>query len=63
MFSDGYHKFHLNKQIKNLGISGNSYNKNSFSRKKGSDPDSDAFSWRKGSGEGKTSFDVNEKSI
>ena len=49
------------KEAKNLGISGNSYNKNSFSRKKGSDPDSDAFSWRKGSGEGKTSFDVNEK--
>ena len=48
------------KEAKNLGISGNSGNKNNFN-KKGSDADSDAFSWRKGSCEGKTSFDVNEK--
>ena len=49
------------KEAKNLGISGNSNNKNQFFKKKGSDSDSDAFSWRKGSCEGKPSFDVNEK--
>ena len=49
------------KEAKNLGISGNSGNKNNFFKKKGSDVDSDAFSWRKGSGEGKSSFDVNER--
>ena len=49
------------KEAKNLGISGNSGNKNNFYKKKGSDADSDAFSWRKGSCEGKTSFDVNER--
>ena len=46
------------KEAKNLGVpKGN--NKSNF-KPRGSDADSDAFSWRKGSCEGKTSFDVNE---
>ena len=48
------------KEAKNLGIPrGN--NKNNNYKTKGSDADSEAFSWRKGSCEGKSSFDVNEK--
>ena len=49
------------KEAKNLGISGNLGKKNNFFKKKTSDTDQDAFSWRKGSNEGRTSFDVNEK--
>ena len=49
------------KEAKNLGISGGNSNKNNYNKKKISDADSDAFSWRKGSCEGKASFDVSEK--
>ena len=49
------------KDTKNLGISGNVKNKNNFKRGKISDPDEDAFSWRKGSNEIKSSFDGNDK--
>ena len=49
------------KDTKNLGISGNTKNKNNFTRGKISDTDNDAFSWRKGSSDIKTSFDVNDK--
>jgi len=49
------------KDTKNLGISGNIKNKNSFPRGKMSDTDNDAFSWRKGSSDIKSSFDVNDK--
>ena len=50
------------KEAKNLGISsGSGSGSKNFGKKKGSDADMDAFSWRKGSCEGKTSFDVNEK--
>ena len=58
---DQVEKSSYQKEAKNLGISGNFGNKNNFAKKKGSDADSEAFSWRKGSAEGKTSFDVNEK--
>jgi hypothetical protein len=49
------------KEAKNLGISNSRGNSKNFGKKKGSDDAPDAFSWRKGSCEGKTSFDVNEK--
>ena len=49
------------KDTKNLGITGNNKNKNNFNRGKISDTDSDAFSWRKGSNDIKSSFDVNDK--
>ena len=49
------------KEAKNLGISNSGGNSKNFGKKKGSDDAPDAFSWRKGSCEGKTSFDVNEK--
>lgn len=52
------------KESKNLGVPSNNNhkNKNNYYKQKGSDTDSDAFSWRKGSGDGKSSFDYNEKS-
>ena len=46
------------KEAKNLGIPSGK-NKNNY-KAKASDTDSEAFSWRKGSCEGKPSFDVNE---
>ena len=49
------------KDTKNLGVSGNVRNKNNFKRGKISDPDEDAFSWRKWSNEIKSSFDGNDK--
>ena len=49
------------KDTKNLGIPRNNKNKNTFTRGKISDTDSDAFSWRKGSSDIKSSFDVNDK--
>ena len=55
MKKNSYHK-----EAKNLGISG-SFEIKIISLKKGSDADSDAFSWRKGITEGKTSFYANEK--
>ena len=50
------------KDTKNLGIGGNNFKKkNTFQRGKMSDTDNDAFSWRKGSSDIKSSFDVNDK--
>ena len=50
------------KEAKNLGVpKGNIKNNNNNFKPRGSDADSDAFSWRKGSCEGKTSFDVGDK--
>ncbi len=50
------------KEAKNLGVpKGNNKNNNNNFKPRGSDADSDAFSWRKGSCEGKTSFDVGDK--
>ena len=47
------------KDVKYLGIN-NKYSKNSY-KGSGSDSESDAFSWRKGSGGTKSSFDSGEK--
>ena len=50
------------KEAKNLGVpKGNNKNNNNNFKPRGSDADSDAFSWRKGSCEGRTSFDVGDK--
>ncbi len=50
------------KDTKYLGINNNNiYHKNTFNKGKTSDSDSDAFSWRKGSGGTKSSFDYNDK--
>ena len=49
------------KDTKNLGIIGNNKSKNNFNKGKISDSDSGAFSWRKGSNDIKSSFDVNDK--
>ena len=50
------------KEAKYLGInSRNNYSKNYYNKSKNSDTDSDAFSWRKGSGGTKSSFDYSEK--
>ena len=50
------------KDTKNLGIGGNNFKKkNTFTRGKMSDTDNDAFSWRKGSSDIKSSFDVNDR--
>lgn len=48
------------KDAKYLGIN-NNYSRNNYKKGKGSDADSDAFSWRKGSGGSKSSFDYGEK--
>ena len=50
------------KEAKYLGINSKSnYSKNYYNKSKNSDADSDAFSWRKGSGGTKSSFDYSEK--
>jgi hypothetical protein len=49
------------KDTKYLGVNNNRYHKNSYNRGKGSDSDLDSFSWRKGSGGTKSSFDYNDK--
>ena len=50
------------KESKYLGINNsNNYSKNNYKKGKASDSDSDAFSWRKGSGGSKSSFDYGEK--
>lgn len=48
------------KEAKGLGVAGNNnnnHNKSNVNRKKSSEDNADAFSWRKGSGEGKISND------
>ena len=50
------------KDTKYLGINNNStYSKYSYNKNKNSDSDSGSFSWRKGSGGTKSSFDYGEK--
>ena len=49
------------KDTKYLGINNQTYTKNNYYKGKVSDSDSDAFSWRKGSGGTKSSFDYGEK--
>ena len=50
------------KDTKYLGINNNNnYHKNSYNKSKISDSDSEHFSWRKGSGGGKSSFDYDDK--
>ena len=61
MMKDKIDKNTYQKESKYLGISNNGYFKNNYNKSKNSDADSDAFSWRKGSGGGKSSFDYSEK--
>ena len=57
---DKMEKNSYQKDVKYLGINNNKYSKNSY-KGSGSDSESDAFSWRKGSGGTKSSFDSGEK--
>ncbi len=61
MMKDKIDKNTYQKESKYLGINNNGYSKNNYNKPKVSDSDSDPFSWRKGSGGGKSSFDYNEK--
>ena len=61
MMKDKMDKNSYQKDAKYLGINNNGYSKNNYNKPKISDSDSDAFSWRKGSGGNKSSFDYNEK--
>ena len=49
------------KDTKYLGINSNAYSKYNYNKNKNSDSDSGSFSWRKGSGGTKSSFDYGEK--
>ena len=61
MMKDKIEKNSYQKDTKYLGINNNGFSKNNYNKQKISDSDSDVFSWRKGSGGGKSSFDYNEK--
>ena len=62
MMKEKIEKNSYQKDAKYLGINNsNGYFKNIYNKQKMSDSDSDAFSWRKGSRGGKSSFDYNEK--
>ena len=61
MMKDKMDKNSYQKDAKYLGINNNGQSKNNYNKAKISDSESDAFSWRKGSGGGKSSFDYNEK--
>ena len=62
IMKDKMDKNSYQKDAKYLGINNNGgYSKNSYNKGKISDPDSDVFSWRKGSGGNKSSFDYGEK--
>ena len=61
MIKDKMDKNSYQKDAKYLGINNNGYYKNNYNKSKNSDADSDTFSWRKGSGGGKSSFDYSEK--
>ena len=60
MMKDKMDKNSYQKDAKYLGINNNGYFKNSYNKSKNTDADSE-FSWRKGSGGGKSSFDYSEK--
>ena len=49
------------KDTKYLGINNNGYGKNKYSKGKGSESGEDNYSWRKGSGWNKSSFDYGDK--
>ena len=59
MMKDKMDKNSYQKDAKYLGINNSGYSKNYYNKQK--DSDSDNFSWRKGSGGAKSSFDYNEK--
>ena len=60
IMKDKLDKSSYQKDTKYLGIN-NGYDKNKYSKARGSESSEDNFSWRKGSGWNKTSFDYGDK--